>query len=477
MEITIFGAGYVGLVTAAGLASSGNCVAVADTSLERIEYLKKGGIPIHEPGLSDLIRSGVQRGNLKFVHTDSAEFFDELCLSQIYFIAVGTPEDETGRTRLDDVESVVAMLARQTTDLRNKIVAIKSTVPVGTGDQVEKWFLSEGHQPMVVSNPEFLKQGNSVQDFLKPDRVIVGSEDERARKILSALYKPFMLKKDRFLFMKRRSAELVKYGCNAFLATKISFINELSQFSELVDADIREIREGMIRDPRIGEHFLFPGIGYGGSCFPKDVHSFIYQARDVGLDLKISSATDMVNKKQKQWPLEKLIRIFGKNLSQKTIALWGLSFKPDTDDLRGAPALFLIEELLKKGVQIRAFDPVAKRRASEIFEKSILNKKLLLLDDAYEAAEGVDAVLLLTEWREFRSLNFKRLHSVMRGHYIIDGRNIYNPELVRSSGFSYVDVGSPFVQRPIPKDSSLHLVRDLDSSAPLKKSHLTTECV
>lgn len=441
MEIMIFGAGYVGLVTGAGLASTGNHTVLADTLLDRIQLLQGGKTPIYEPRLDDLIQKASQSKNIDFVHTGSADFQSTMEAAEIYFIAVGTPENASGTTDLSYVLSVVDLIAKHPGEMRDKIVVVKSTVPVGTGDRIEKELAKKKKFPVVVSNPEFLKQGNAVQDFLKPERVIVGTDDAKARETLSFLYHPFMLKRDRIVCMSRRSAELVKYACNTFLATKISFINELSRLAEAVQADIREVREGMISDSRIGDQFLFPGVGYGGSCFPKDVHSLIAQGKEAGIELLLPMATDRVNKIQRLWPLEKLKKHLNEDLKGRTVALWGLSFKPNTDDLREAPSVDLIEHLLSAGAVVRAYDPVSNARMKNLFESAVVEKKLILCSGPYEAAEQAEALVILTEWQEFRTPHFKKLASLMKHRLILDGRNIYDSEVLKSQGFKHIGVG------------------------------------
>lgn len=438
----VFGAGYVGLVTGAGLASTGNHVTLADPLKDRIETLKAGGVPFFEPQLPELLANARRTKNIDFVLTDSSDFLRMMESAEIYFIAVGTPEKSDGTANLDYVFSAVDMMSKQKGDLSEKIVVTKSTVPVGTGDLIEERFKNNGKRPIVVSNPEFLKQGNAVQDFLKPERVIIGTENTMAREQLAFLHHPFMLKRDRIIYMRRRSAELVKYACNTFLATKISFINEMAQLAETWNCDIREIRDGMITDSRIGDQFLFPGIGYGGSCFPKDVHSLISQSRATGFNLQIASAVDSVNVKQRQWPFEKLQKVFGASgLKGKTICLWGLSFKPNTDDLREAPAVSLIEKLIEAGAVVQAYDPVSNHRAKEIFTKAVNAKSLVLLDSPYDAAKGADALVVVTEWQEFRTPNFKRLKTLLKSALIVDGRNIYDHKIAAKYGFEYYSVG------------------------------------
>jgi UDPglucose 6-dehydrogenase len=431
----------VGLVTGAGLASTGNHVTLADPLQDRIEILKSGGVPFFEPNLPELLASARRSKNIDFIFTSSPQLLTALEAAEVYFITVGTPEKEDGTANLEYVMSAVDMMSQQKGDLSEKIVVTKSTVPVGTGDLIEERFKLNGKRPIVVSIPEFLKQGNAVQDFLKPERVIIGTDNLAAQKHLAFLHRPFMMKRDRIIYMRRRSAELVKYACNAFLATKISFINEMASLAELWKCDIREIREGMITDSRIGDQFLFPGIGYGGSCFPKDVHSLIAQSKSTGFNLQIASAVDAVNDHQRQWPFEKLKKYFGGSLKGKTICLWGLAFKPNTDDLREAPSITLIEKLLEVGARIQAYDPVANHRAKDLFENAIGSKHLTLSESPYEAAKGADALVIVTEWQEFRTPNFKRLTSLLKTHIIIDGRNIYDQKIIEKHGFKYFAVG------------------------------------
>ena len=440
MEIMVFGAGYVGLVTGAGLASTGNHVVVVDTQPERIRRLRAGELPFFEPQLPELIARVTRKGTLEFAWTEEERFGERLDRAEVYFIAVGTPEGADGATDLQYVDSVTDTLAAARGDLADRYVVVKSTVPVGTGDRVEEMLGKHGKYPRVVSNPEFLKQGNAVQDFLKPERVVIGASDPAAVETLLFLYRPFMLKRERIVCMGRRSAELVKYACNAFLAAKISFVNEMALLAEAVGADIREIREGMIADSRIGDQFLFPGIGFGGSCFPKDVHSLVHQGAAAGVELKLSEATRRVNQRQKTWPLRKLGQALG-DLSGKTICLWGLAFKPNTDDVREAPSVTLIEEIARAGGRVRAYDPVAAAPIRARLGALIADGTLTLLEDAYRAAEGGDALVVVTEWQEFRTPNFRRLRTALRNPLIVDGRNIYDPSFVKRYGFVYYGVG------------------------------------
>lgn len=438
MEIMVFGAGYVGLVQAAGLASSGNHVVLVDISKERIDLLRKGGCPIYEPGLENLLKSGAEKSYLQFVHTDDSTFRALKEKAELYFFAVQTPEGLDGIPNLDYLMKAADMLTELPGNLSSKFVVVKSTVPVGTGDRLEAFFKEKGKSPIVVSNPEFLKQGSAVSDFLKPERVVIGAENPVAFEVLGFLHRPFMMKRERIVCMSRRSAELVKYACNSFLATKISFINELSQLAEKLNANIQEIREGMITDSRIGDQFLYPGVGYGGSCFPKDTHALIAQAIVAGSRLGIVEAADQANTKQKMWAVEALQAKL-KNLSGKKIGIWGLAFKPNTDDLREAPSIPIVKSLLAEGVSIKAHDPVARDR----FKNENPDLKVELMSNPYEVALGADALLILTEWQEYRTPNFKQLLQTMNNPLIIDGRNIYDRDFLKKQGFDYRGVGIP----------------------------------
>lgn len=441
MECIVYGAGYVGLVQAAGLASAGNHITLVDISKERIELLKNGKCPIFEPQLPELLESVISKNCLKSCLLDSPEYIEAVKKAEIFFIAVQTPQTDLGEVNLSYVFDLVDHLGNLDLNLDDKIVVTKSTVPVGTGDQIEERFHSHGKKPIVVSNPEFLKQGNSVQDFMKPERVILGTNSPKARELLAFLYHPFMMKRDRVIMMSRRSAEIVKYACNAFLATKISFINEISRLAEIAGADIRDIRRGMISDSRIGDQFLFPGVGFGGSCFPKDTLGLIAQGESCKIQMPITKASVLINLEQKKWCFEKLQSVLGKNLEGKSIALWGLSFKPNTDDLREAPSLTFIDQVCRAGGKVRAFDPVAMTSAKRWLQGFIDSGSLKLDSTAYEATENADALVVLTEWLEFRSPNFAALSKQMRNRVLIDGRNLYGPEIAAQYDFKYFGVG------------------------------------
>lgn len=441
MKISVFGAGYVGLVQAAGLASTGNTVFAADVNEEKLKLMREGKSPIFEAGLEELIQSGLEHKRLHFLHAQSPEFLDGLQQSEVIFIAVGTPEKPDGSSDLSYLYSALDRLAEVSGDLSDKVVVVKSTVPIGTGDEIEKYLANQGKKPVVASNPEFLKQGTAVQDFLKPERVIIGTLDQTARDKLEQLHRPFMLRRERILFMSRRSAELVKYACNSFLATKISFINEMACLAEAFGADIREIRMGMITDSRIGEQFLFPGIGYGGSCLPKDTHALLVQGKAANEPMHLINAVDLVNRRQRDWLVNRLEETFAKDLSSKVIALWGLSFKPNTDDLREAPSLNIISKLLELGVKIKAHDPVAMENTKKHFQQHPKFNQLTFFDNAYETTQGADALCILTEWHEYRSPDFEELKKRLKLPLILDGRNIIDASLARKHGFQYRGVG------------------------------------
>jgi UDPglucose 6-dehydrogenase len=438
MRVTIFGSGYVGLVTGACLAEAGNHVICVDVDAGKIERLNRGEVPIHEPGLDDVIKRNAEAGRLEF--TTDAPRGVEHGLFQI--IAVGTPPDDDGSADLRYVLSAARTIATHID--RYAIVITKSTVPVGTADkvraQIETTLEERGASVEfdVVSNPEFLKEGAAVQDFMKPDRVVIGTDNPRTTELMRALYEPFTRQHDRFIVMDIRSSELTKYAANAMLATKISFMNELANIAERLGADIEKVRVGIGSDPRIGYGFIYPGAGYGGSCFPKDVHALIRSSRDVGHQPEILAAVESVNNRQKALLVEKMRRHFGDKLAGRTIALWGLAFKPNTDDMREAPARTVIDLLHRSGVKVRAYDPVAGSEATRIYGK---NPDFLLCKNAYEAAEGADALAIITEWQEFRSPDFDRLKKLLKSPLIFDGRNLYDPGMVSRFGLTYYAIG------------------------------------
>jgi len=438
MRVTIFGSGYVGLVTGACLAEAGNHVICVDVDAGKIERLNRGEVPIHEPGLDDVIRRNAEAGRLEFT-TDAPKGIEH-GLFQI--IAVGTPPDEDGSADLRYVLAAARTIATHMS--RYSIVITKSTVPVGTADKVRNELATTlkargaNVEFDVVSNPEFLKEGAAVQDFMKPDRVVIGTDNPRTTELMRALYEPFTRQHDRFIVMDIRSSELTKYAANAMLATKISFMNELANIAERVGADIEKVRVGIGSDPRIGYSFIYPGAGYGGSCFPKDVQALIRSARDVGHQPDILTAVEAVNQRQKELLVNKMKRHFGDKLAGKTVALWGLAFKPNTDDMREAPARTVIDLLMKAGAKVRAYDPVAGAEALRIYGDT---PGFQLCKNAYEAVEGADALAIVTEWQEFRSPDFERLKQLLRTPIIFDGRNLYDPGMVSRFGLTYYAIG------------------------------------
>ena len=431
MNITVIGTGYVGLVAGACFADMGNNVICVDNNKQKLEQLEKGIIPIYEPGLEELVKSNVMEERLKFSsNLDSAVKASDVC-----FIAVGTPQGEDGSADLQYVLAVAEEIAKAMNGY--KVIVDKSTVPVGTAEKVTEIIKKHTTHPFdVVSNPEFLKQGNAVDDFSSPDRVVIGSNSERATKIMQEIYSPFFRTGNRVVVMDVKSAEMTKYAANSFLATKISFMNEIANLCEKVGADAEMVRVGMSTDSRIGNKFLFPGLGYGGSCFPKDVKALIKTGSDNNCEMNIIKAADEANKKQRTNFLDKITSQFGTDLSGKTFAIWGLAFKPKTDDLREAPSITIINDLLKRGAKVKAFDPKAMDVAKFYFNDTITYSK-----NAYEALESADALLLLTEWNEFRRPDFEKVKNLLKQPVIFDGRNQYNSERVREKGFKYFQVG------------------------------------
>jgi UDPglucose 6-dehydrogenase len=439
MKITVIGTGYVGLVGAACLAEVGNHVLGLDVNPEKIRILKEGGIPIHEPGLLEIVRRNVENGRLAFTtNIEEAVHFGE-----VQFIAVGTPPDEDGSADLQYVTEAARNIGRFMTS--EKVIVDKSTVPIGTGDKVKAAVAEELKKRnvdihySVVSNPEFLKEGAAVEDFMRPDRIVIGTEDPRAIEVMKQVYAPFQRNHERLVVTNLRSAELIKYAANSMLATRISFMNELANLAEIVGADIEMVRQGIGSDPRIGYHFLYPGCGYGGSCFPKDVKALIKTAKDVaGFDLKLLKAVEEVNDLQKYVLSKKIKKQFGDNLKGKHFALWGLAFKPNTDDMREASSRILISELINAGATITAYDPVAMDEAKRIFKDE---KHLSFVDTQDDALKNADALIIVTEWTEFRSPDFSLIKSSLRAPFIFDGRNLYDPKVVRALGFEYFPIG------------------------------------
>jgi UDPglucose 6-dehydrogenase len=437
MRVTIFGTGYVGLVTGTCLAEVGNDVVCVDVDAEKIARLERGEIPIYEPGLEPLVRANRASGHLKFT-TDAAS---AVAHAQLIFIAVGTPPDEDGSADLSHVLTVARTVGR--TLNRYAVVVNKSTVPVGTADSVRSTITAElaarGSEVTfdVVSNPEFLKEGDAVQDCLRPDRIIIGADSARAVEMLKALYAPFNRNHERIVLMDVRSAELTKYAANAMLATKISFMNEIANIAEQVGADVELVRRGIGSDPRIGYHFIYPGAGYGGSCFPKDVKALEYTARQHGHEPRLLAAVEAVNAAQKRKLFALVERHFGGDLSGRTIALWGLAFKPNTDDMREAPSRTLLEQLWQAGVRVRAYDPEAGAETARLYGE----REDLVLCGQYAALEGADALVILTEWKAFRSPDFERIRSQLKQPVVFDGRNIFEPKTVEEAGLAYYGIG------------------------------------
>lgn len=438
MNIAVVGSGYVGLVTGACFADMGHSVICVDNDAKKISMLKQGLVPIWEPGLDKLIQVNQRENRLKF----TMDIEDAVMKSSVLFIAVGTPPGEDGSADLQYVLAVAKDIAKTMTDY--KVIVDKSTVPVGTADIVSQTVRKEldrrglNIEFDVVSNPEFLKEGAALEDFMKPDRIIVGCESERAKSIMKELYASFNLSSDRLITMSIKSAEMTKYAANAMLATKISFINEIANLCEMYGADVMEVRHGIGSDSRIGYKFIYPGVGYGGSCFPKDVKALIQMAMAKGIDPLILNAVEERNAEQKKFIVKKVLEHFSSDLQGKTFGIWGLSFKPNTDDMREAPSLVIIDQLLSFGASIKAYDPVAlETTAHELGQKP----GLLLCSDQYSAAEDCDALLLLTEWHQFRNPDFDQLRDKMKKPVIFDGRNQYNPCSVQDKGFIYYGIG------------------------------------
>ena len=438
MKITVVGAGYVGLVTGACLAEMGNHVVCLDVDPRKIDMLQRGEVPIHEPGLDAVIARNAAAGRLQFT-TDVAAAVGH---GTMQFIGVGTPPDEDGSAELQYVLAAAENIGRHMTDY--KVVIDKSTVPVGTADKVRARIaavLAERGVDMrfaVVSNPEFLKEGAAVEDFMRPDRIVVGCDDERASLLMRAVYAPFMRNRDKLVLMDVRSAEFTKYAANAMLATRISFMNELALLAERVGADIEWVRKGIGTDPRIGSQFLYAGAGYGGSCFPKDVKALIRTGRDHGMRLGVLQAVEDANDRQKQVLVQRVVARFGEDLTGRTFAVWGLAFKPNTDDMREAPSRVIIDELTRRGAAIQAYDPVAMPEARRVLAGT---PRLTLVDRQSAALEGADALLIVTEWKEFRTPDFDQIKAMLKQPLVLDGRNLYEPALMQEFGIEYVGVG------------------------------------
>jgi UDPglucose 6-dehydrogenase len=447
MKISVIGTGYVGLVSGACFADVGNTVMCLDVDQRKISMLNNGEIPIHEPGLDSLVQRNAAAGRLLF----TSNYDDAVSHADIIFLAVGTPPDEDGSADLTHILSAARSIGERLT--RPVVVVDKSTVPVGTAEKVRRAVAGELEKRgvnvafTVVSNPEFLKEGAAIEDFMKPDRIVVGSDDAESTRQMRQLYAPFSRNHEKFVEMDVRSAELTKYAANAMLATRISFMNELANLSELLGADIEAVRMGIGMDPRIGPHFLYAGMGYGGSCFPKDVKALIKTASDHDQQLHLLAATERVNEGQKNVLFKKLCRFFGssRELQGKTIALWGLSFKPNTDDMREAPSRILIKSLFEAGASVIAYDPVASAEAQRVLlaehGEAVCNAQLRIVDSARQAVEGADALVLVTEWKEFRAPDLPFLAEKLASKAVFDGRNIYDPEAFAAAGLIYEGIG------------------------------------
>ncbi len=440
MNVTVVGAGYVGLVTGACLAEVGNSVCCVDSDLQKIEQLRQGIIPIYEPGLRTLVNRGAESERLFFTN----DLTDGISFADLIMIAVGTPQGKDGSADLQHVLEVARSIGDGIESF--KVIVNKSTVPVGTADRVRSTISTilqrrkESVEFAVVSNPEFLAEGDAVENFQKPDRIVVGVEDKRAASIMRELYTPFNRKHDRMIFMDVRSAELTKYASNAMLATKISFMNEMANLAERFGADVESVRLGIGSDPRIGYQFIYPGCGYGGSCFPKDIDALIHAGEEAGYPLRILKSVKGVNDDQKRILVARVHQKFGADLRGKHFAVWGLAFKPNTDDMRDAPSVTIIDGLTRCGATVCAFDPVANAAAEQLFGKK---SRCTIAEDAYAALDDADALLVVTEWKSFRSPNFEVIRSRMRGNIIFDGRNIYDPQAVRAHGLKWLGIGRP----------------------------------
>ncbi len=432
MKIAVIGTGYVGLVVGTCLADSGNEVVCVDKIEEKIEMLKNGEVPIYEPGLGDLIKKNMNEERLTF----STDIADAVKKSEVIFIAVGTPQLDDGKANLQYIFEAAEEIGKNINDY--KLIVTKSTVPVGTQKKIKEIISKLTDEPFdVASNPEFLKEGAAVEDFMKPDRIIIGVDSEKAEKILKQLYAPFVRTEHPILVMDPESAEMSKYASNAMLATKISFINEIANLCERVGADVEMIRKGMGFDKRIGFQFLFPGIGFGGSCFPKDIKAVVNMGDERGYRMELIKAVDEVNIRQKRVLVEKAIKFF-KNINRKNFAIWGLAFKPRTDDMREAPAITIINMLLEKGAQVTAYDPEAMNNA-----KKIWGDKIHYCKNQYEALKDKDALFIITEWNDFRNPDFDKMRELLKHPVIFDGRNLYSPEVMKEKGFSYFAIGRP----------------------------------
>ena len=431
MKIAVVGTGYVGLVTGTCFAETGNTVTCVDIDKNKVEKLSNGQITIYEPGLEKLFLRNQREGRLKFT-TDLAEGIKD---AKVIFLALPTPPGEDGSADLKYILGVANDLGKILKEY--KVIVDKSTVPVGTAEKVRAAIAKNARVEFdVISNPEFLREGVAVEDFMKPDRVVIGTQSEMARKIMGDLFAPFVRQGNPVIYMDEKSAELTKYAANSFLATKISFMNEIARLCELMGADVDMVRRGIGSDERIGKRFLFPGIGYGGSCFPKDVHALVQSASEVGYDFKILDAVMEVNEKQKVNLVPRIKKYFNNDLKGKKIALWGLAFKPNTDDIREAPALYIIDELLKEGASVSAFDPEAMNNVKEM-----VGRKIVFTENQYDALSGCDALIIATEWSEFRTPDFDKMINTMKNKVIFDGRNVFDLSQMKDLGFYYESIG------------------------------------
>ena len=436
MKIAVVGTGYVGLVTGTCLAETGNHVTCVDINEKKVEMMKNGKVPIYEPGLELLFNRNINQGRLKFT-TNLAE---AIAPASIIFLALPTPPGGDGAADLSYVLGAAADIAKLLTEY--KVIVTKSTVPVGTADKVTAAMRAHTDVDFaVVSNPEFLREGVAVDDFMKPDRVVIGTRDERARKLMGELYGPYVRQGNPVIFMDERSSELTKYAANSFLATKISFMNEIANICEILGADVDMVRRGIGADERIGKRFLFAGIGYGGSCFPKDVQALVKSSEEVNYDFKILNSVLKVNEIQKKVLVEKLKKYFAGDIKGKKFALWGLAFKPETDDIREAPALYIIDELLQAGATVSVFDPEAMPNV-----KALLGDKVTFANDQYQAAKDAEALLIVTEWSVFRTPDFELLTAMLKNKVIFDGRNLYDLQKMIDLGFYYNSIGRKIVE-------------------------------
>jgi UDPglucose 6-dehydrogenase len=435
LKISVVGTGYVGLVAGTCFAESGNDVICVDIDENKIKVLKKGKTPIYEPGLEELLKKNINEKRLKF----TTDLESTVKKTDIIFLALPTPQSEDGSADLQHVLSV----AKQVGKFMNgyKVIVNKSTVPVGTAFKVRDIVKKETKYDFdVVSNPEFLKEGAAINDFLKPDRVVIGTSSEKAAKIMEDVYGPFVRTGKPILFMDELSSELTKYAANSLLATKVTFMNEIANLCEIVGADVNNVRKGVGSDERIGPQFLFPGVGYGGSCFPKDIAALVKTSDDFGYNFRILKSVEDVNHDQKKIIVKKVLKHFNNKVKGKVVAVWGLSFKPNTDDMREAPSISIINELLKHGIKVQAHDPVAIEEA-----KKKLGTKIKYFQKNYDALKGADALVVVTEWNEFRRPDFDKMKKLMKGKVIFDGRNIYDPKVMKQTGFTYFAIGRPII--------------------------------